>query len=62
MQNLLRLSPMSWITLDNIDVRHTTKKPSFTFCVCVFVGLIAALTAVILIFGRKKSLDVKEEQ
>lgn len=62
MQDLLRFSPMSWITLDNIDVGHTTKKPSFSYCVCVFAGLIAALTAVILIFGRKKSLDVKEEQ
>lgn len=62
MQDLLRFSPMSWITLDNIDVGHTTKKPSFSYCVCVFAGLIAVLTAVILIFGRKKSLDVKEEQ
>lgn len=62
MQDLLRFSPMSWITLDNIDVGHTTKKPSFTYCVCVFAGLIAVLTAVILIFGRKKSLDVRGEQ
>lgn len=62
MQDLLRFSPMSWITLDNIDVGHTTKKPSFSYCVCVFAGLIAVLTAIILIFGRKKSLDVKEEQ
>ena len=59
---LLRFSPMSWITLDKIDVGHTTKNPSFTYCVCVFAGLIAVLTAIILIFGRKKSLDVRGDQ
>lgn len=59
---LIKYSPMSWITLDKIDVGRTTKNPSFTYSVCVFAGLIAVLTAVILIFGRKKSLDVKEEQ
>lgn len=58
---LLRFSPMSWITLDKIDVGGLTKNPSFTYCVCVFAVLIVALAAVILIFGRKKSLDVKEE-
>lgn len=55
-------SPMSWITLDNIDVGHVTKNPSFTYCVSVFAGLIAVLTAVILILGRKKSLDVRGDQ
>ena len=61
-EKLLRFSPMSWITLDMIDVGHTTKNPSFTYCVSVFAGLIAVLTAVILIFGRKKSLDVRGDQ
>ena len=61
-QGMLRFSPISWITLDNIDVGHMTKKPPFTYCVCVFAGLIAVLTAVILIFGRKKSLDVRGDQ
>ena len=61
-QGMLRFSPMSWITLDKIDVGHTTKNPSFTYCVSVFAGLITVLIAVILIFGRKKSLDVGGDQ
>ena len=59
---LLRFSPMSWITLDKIDVGGLTKNPSFAYCVSVFTGLIAVLTAAIMIFGRKKSLDVRGDQ
>ena len=61
-EKLLRFSPMSWITLDMIDVGRVTKNPSFTYCVSVFAGLIAVLTAAILIFGRKKSLDSGGDQ
>lgn len=57
---LLRFSPISWITLDNIDVGGLTKKPSFTYCVTVFGILIVSLIAAILIFGRKKGLDNRE--
>lgn len=60
--SMLRFSPMSWITLDNIDVGHMTKNPSFSYCVCVFAVLIVVLTALILIFGRRKSLDVRGDQ
>lgn len=61
-EKLLRYSPMSWITLDKIDVGGLTKNPSFTYCVCVFAVLIAIMTALVLIFGRKKSLDVRGDQ
>lgn len=58
--DFIRFSPISWNTLDNIDVGKTTSNPSFTYCVCVYTGLIVILIAVILIFGRKKSLDLRE--
>ena len=61
-EKLLRFSPMSWITLDRVDVGNVTKNPSFTYCVSVFAVLIAILMAAILIFGRKKSLDVRGDQ
>lgn len=56
---LLRFSPISWNTLNNIDVGGKTQNPSFTYCMCVYAGLIAALIIAILFFGRKKNLDVK---
>lgn len=55
----LRFSPISWNTLNNIDAGKMTPNPSFGYCMCVYTGLIAALIIAILIFGRKKSLDVK---
>lgn len=59
---LLRFSPISWITLDKIDVGGLTIRPSFTYCICALLLLISALIAAVFLFGRKKSLDVKGDQ
>lgn len=56
----VRFSPISWNTLNNIDVGNMTAKPSFSYCIFVYGGLILILIAGIFIFGRKKSLDTKE--
>ena len=56
----VRFSPISWNTLNNIDVGNMTAKPSFAYCMCVYGSLILMLIAGIFIFGRKKSLDTKE--
>lgn len=56
----IRFSPISWNTLNNIDVGNMTTKPAFPYCMCVYGGLIILLIAGIFIFGRKKSLDTKE--
>ena len=55
----LKFSPISWNTLNNIDVGGMTAKPSFTYCMCVYAGIILTLIAAILLFGKKKSLDLK---
>ncbi len=57
--NLMPFSPVSWNTLDNIDVGGLTKNPSFSYCMTVYAVLIVVLTALILIFGMKKSLDAR---
>ncbi len=57
---LLPFSPISWITLDNIDIGGLTANPSFEYCLFVDIGIIVVLIAAIVIFGRRKSLDVKE--
>lgn len=56
----IRFSPISWNTLNNIDAGSMTSNPSFTYCMCVYGGLITILIAGIFILGRKKSLDIKE--
>lgn len=54
-----RVSPLTWATLDGIDIGGLTVRPSFTYCICILAALILVLTIVIFLFGRKKSLDVK---
>lgn len=51
--HLVKFSPVSWNTVDNIDVGGMTVYPSFTYCMCVYTGLIVLLTAGILAVGRK---------
>ena len=61
-KELLRFSPISWNTLDNIDAGGMTSNPSFGYCMCVYAVLISALIIGIFVFGRKKSLDVKGDR
>lgn len=56
---LTRFSPISWITLDNIDVGGLTNNPSFQYCLVFDIGVIVILLAAILFFGKRKSIDVK---
>ncbi|MBD5384319.1 MAG: hypothetical protein HDR72_04905 [Ruminococcaceae bacterium] len=56
----LKFSPVSWNTLDNIDIGGRTTKPSFAYCIVVYAAVIVLLIAAIFIFGKKNSLDVKE--
>lgn len=58
--NFVRFSPISWNTLNNIDAGKMTPNPSFGYCMSVYCGLILTLIAGILIFCRRKSLDLKE--
>lgn len=59
LRDLMPFSPISWTTLDSIDVGGYTTNPSFSYCLSVYAGLLVILTALIFIFGRKNSLDVK---
>lgn len=59
-RDCVKFSPISWNTLNNIDVGYTTSNPTFGYCMCVYCGLIALLIAGIIVFGRKKSLEAKE--
>lgn len=53
-----RFSPITWSTLDGIDVGGLTVRPSIGYCTSAYAVLIIGLTAAIFVFGRKKSLDV----
>ncbi len=60
LQNLLMpFSPISWTSLNNVDVGGLTQNPSFAYCVTVYLTAIAMLAAGILVFGRKQSIDTK---
>lgn len=52
---ILPFSPISWTTLNNVDVGGMTQNPSFTYCLIVYLVLITFLIAGILIFGKNKA-------
>lgn len=54
-----RFSPISWSTLDQVDVGGLTTHPSLAYILTVYAILIVLLSTSVLLFGRKKSLDVK---
>lgn len=56
--DLLKFSPVSWNTLDNIDVGGLTNNPSFTYCIAAYLIMLALLGTGILLLGGK-NLDEK---
>ena len=59
---LMPFSPISWTTLNNIDVGRLTRNPSIVYVLTAYAILIILPIAAILILGRKKSLDTKGDQ
>lgn len=55
----LPFSPISWTTLNRVDVAGLTQNPSFGYCISFYLIVIALLITGILIFGKKQSMDVK---
>lgn len=53
----LYFSPVSWNTLNNIDVGKLTNNPSFAYCMSVYLISILILTAVILFISKKRAID-----
>ena len=56
---VLYFSPVSWITLDQVDVGGLTKNPTFIYCISFYLIATALFIAGILIFGKKQSMDVR---
>lgn len=55
----LPFSPISWTTLNRVDVGGLTQNPSFSYCISFYLIVIALLITGILVFGKKQSMDVK---
>jgi len=54
-----RFSPVTWITVDKVDVGGLTHNPSFTYCVTFFVSVSLILIAATLIFRKRIKLDIE---
>lgn len=57
---LLPFSPISWTTLNYIDVGKITRNPSITYVLTSYAVLIISLTAAIFLFCGKKNPDMIE--
>lgn len=54
---MLWFSPVSWCTLDKLDVGGKTSNPSFYYCIAFFLIIEVLLSMVLLAFNRKWILD-----
>lgn len=52
------LSPVSWASLINLDITHTSALPSITYAVSVLIGLNLILIFLAHIIAHKKDIDV----
>lgn len=60
-QRLIWFSPISWNSLNNIDVAGMTANPSIGYVLGMYVLLIAVLTFLAVFFGRKQEIIVRNE-
>ncbi len=56
---LLPFSPISWNTMDKIDVGGMTTNPAFVYCVTVYLILILLMIIGIFVLGKKQVIDLK---
>lgn len=55
---LLPYSPVSWITLDQIDVGGFTEHPSFSYCIGVYLVILTGLIIVNALGGRRFNINI----
>jgi len=58
---LVKYSPISWNTLNNIDIGGKTIKPSFEYCITVIAVVTIICIFTIIIVGRKGSIEIDSE-
>lgn len=56
---LLPFSPISWNTVDKIDVGGMTTNPTFGYCMTAYLILILLLIIGIFVFGKKQAIYLK---
>lgn len=56
---LIYFSPVSWITLDKIDIGNTTNYPNFTYCIFFYWTMILILIMLIFLLGKKREFDLR---
>lgn len=56
---LRRFSPVTWITVDKLDVGGITSNPSFTYCISVYIAVIVIIMLTVMLFRKKLKLDIK---
>ncbi len=54
-----KFSPITWITVDKLDVGGLTHNPTFPYCVTVLVSISVIFAVIMVIFRKKIKLDVK---
>ena len=58
---LLRFSPVSWCTLNQLDVGNKTTNPTFEYCMGVYLFAIIIMILVLLVFNKRWLFDTSHK-
>ena len=54
-------SPLSWTSLDFIDIGRTTSYPTYTYIMCMYLGMILVLSILAVVINKRKTISVLPE-
>ncbi len=58
---MLWFSPVSWCTVDQLDVGGKTTNPTFTYCMLVYITIIAVIALILFIFNKRWRFEVSQK-
>lgn len=58
---ITRVSPMSWNSLNNIDIGGMTEYPGIVYVLTLYIVMIVVLSVIAVAAGRKTSINSSDE-
>ena len=60
-RKMLWFSPVSWCTLDKLDVGNRTSNPTFGYCFFIYVLLISVISLILLLLNKHLTFDASHK-
>jgi hypothetical protein len=57
-KKMLKYSPVSWVTLDKVDVGGKTANPSFFYCVTFYIMVSVIMITIVFVYNKFHRIEV----